>query len=51
MRRLLDHGVTAAEIALFAKNAVEASFLPSADKTALLREIDEILLQDPELLA
>nr|WP_241832836.1 hypothetical protein [Amycolatopsis sp. CB00013] len=44
-------GLTAAEIALFAKNAVEASFPPSADKTALLREIDEILLQDPELLA
>ncbi|RSN33936.1 adenosine deaminase [Amycolatopsis sp. WAC 04169] len=44
-------GLTAAEIALFAKNAVDASFLPSADKTILLREIDEILLQDPELLA
>ncbi|ONF71478.1 adenosine deaminase [Amycolatopsis keratiniphila] len=44
-------GLTAAEIALFAKNAVEASFLPSADKIVLLREIDEILLQDPELLA
>lgn len=44
-------GLTAAEIALFAQNAVDASFLPSADKTALTAEIEEILLQDPELLA
>ncbi|MFC3448430.1 hypothetical protein [Amycolatopsis speibonae] len=43
--------LTAAEIARFATNTVEASFLPSADKNVLLTEIEEILLQDPELLA
>ncbi len=44
-------GLNATEIGRFAKNAVEASFLPSADKTVLRTEIEEILLQDPEPLA
>ncbi len=44
-------GLTAAEIARFAQNAVKASFLAPAAKTILLTEIDEILLQDLEPLA
>ncbi|WP_410654424.1 adenosine deaminase [Amycolatopsis sp. lyj-112] len=44
-------GLTTTEIARFAKNAVGASFLSSPAKNVLLAEIEEILLQDPELLA
>ncbi|WP_181776944.1 adenosine deaminase [Amycolatopsis pittospori] len=44
-------GLNATEIARFAKNAVEASFLPPSGKAVLLTEIEEMLLQDPEVLA
>lgn len=44
-------GLTATEIARFAQNAVNASFLAPAAKTVLLTEIEEMLLQDPEVLA